>query len=48
MAEAEREFVRRSEKGKIRSSVNPFNLEDEVVGPLDVHKTILALHVAGK
>jgi hypothetical protein len=38
----QRSFVRRSEEGEMRSRVNPFNLEDEAVGPLDVRGTIMA------
>jgi hypothetical protein len=44
----QRRFVWRSEEGEMRSKINPFNLEGEAVGLLDVRRTILALSVAGK
>jgi hypothetical protein len=33
-------------KGKNEPRVNPFNLEDEVIQPLDAHGSILATQVA--
>jgi hypothetical protein len=47
MAGAE-ELVRQSEEEEMRSSITPFNLEDETVVPLDARETISALRVAGK
>jgi hypothetical protein len=46
MAESREKLCGGVTKGKNRSRVNPFNLEDETVGPLDLCEIILALHVA--
>jgi hypothetical protein len=48
MAERREGLCGGMKKGKNRSRVNPFNLEDETVGPLDVYEIILALRVAGE